>query len=412
MAVDEIMKGFKRTEVGVIPEDWEEALLERLATRGSGHTPNKNHPEYWGGEIKWISLADSPALDQGFICDTFAKVTSKGIANSSAVIHRPGTVVLSRDAGVGRSAIMLTEMAVSQHFIAWYCGPELDNTFFYYWLQKARPRFEQISNGTTIKTIGLAYFKRLTVPKPCIAEQQKIASTLRDVDALLRAQERLIAKKRNLKQAAMQELLRPMDHWHEYQLGREGALYGGLSGKTKADFDKGSARYVTFMNVISDVHIDTSALGRVDVKNGETQNEVQKGDLFFNGSSETPNEVALCSFLSSVVQQTFLNSFCFGFRLREQATVDPLCLAYYFRSMWGRKLVSMLAQGAIRYNISKSAFSKLSVRLPSLNDQREIASTLSDMDTEITAIEARLTKYRDIKQGMMQNLLTGAIRLV
>ena len=102
---------------------------------------------------------------------------------------------------------MRTDMAVSQHFMAWRCGPELDNHYLYYWLQANKPEFERIANGSTIKTIGLAYFRDLKIPRPPIIEQCAIAGALSDVDALLGGLDRLIAKKRDLKQAAMQQLL-------------------------------------------------------------------------------------------------------------------------------------------------------------------------------------------------------------
>ena len=172
LGVPSVPPGYKQTEVGVIPEEWEASLLDSIAKRGSGHTPDKKQPEYWNGQIKWISLADSPALDQVHIADTYASVTPAGIANSSAVVHPAGTVVLSRDAGVGKSAIMKTDMAVSQHFMAWRCGPKLDNFFLYYWLQSAKPEFERIANGSTILTIGLPYFRELKIPHPPLPEQR------------------------------------------------------------------------------------------------------------------------------------------------------------------------------------------------------------------------------------------------
>ena len=110
---------FKMTEVGEVPEEWEVELLDHVARRGSGHTPSKSHPEYWDGAIKWVSLQDSKKLDRLYIHDTAAKISASGIANSSATEHPAGTVVLSRDAGVGKSAITTDVMAVSQHFMAW-----------------------------------------------------------------------------------------------------------------------------------------------------------------------------------------------------------------------------------------------------------------------------------------------------
>ena len=415
----EVRPGYRQTGVGIIPDDWDETLLDRIAKRGSGHTPDKKHPEYWNGSIKWISLADSPSLDHGFIDDTFAKVTAEGIANSSAVVHPAGTVVLSRDAGVGKSAIMGTAMAVSQHFMTWQCGPELNNRYLYYWLQIAKQQFERIADGTTIKTIGLPYFKGLKIPKPPLAEQRAIATALSDVDALLGELDRLIAKKRDLKQAAMQQLLTgqtrlPGFHgeWKVKRLGDFGTTYGGLTGKTKADFGAGTAQYITFMNVMTNVVIDREIFERVNVSPIETQNRAKKGDLFFNGSSETPEEVAMCAVLVEEVQDVYLNSFCFGFRFQEGTEADGVFFAYHLRGREGRELIKSLAQGSTRYNLSKVALLNSSLRLPTLPEQTAIATVLSDMDAELSALEARRDKTRDLKQAMMQELLTGRTRLV
>lgn len=137
-----------------------------------------------------------------------------------------------------------------------------------------------------------------------------------------------------------------------------------------------------------------------------------RGDLLFNGSSETPEEVALSAAVDfDPSSSTYLNSFCFGFRLRPEAPVDPIFLAYYFRSSAGRGLVSSLAQGATRYNIAKTKFLEVSLDLPSLHRQREIAEALCDADNLIATLERLIVKKREIKRGMMQQLLTGRTRL-
>jgi type I restriction enzyme, S subunit len=120
--------------------------------------------------------------------------------------------------------------------------------------------------------------------------------------------------------------------WEAQRLGSFGDAYGGLTGKTKRDFGDGDARYVTFMNVISNVVIDCETFGRVRVSQTEAQNLVLRNDLLFNGSSETPEEVAFCAVHLADIPRLFLNSFCFGVRLRRGAPIDPLFLAYFFRS--------------------------------------------------------------------------------
>ncbi|WP_313919634.1 restriction endonuclease subunit S [Tahibacter sp.] len=187
--------------------EWEERRLEDLAKRGSGHTPSKAHPEYYNGGIRWISLADSRRLDSGLISETKTTISLKGINNSSAVLHPAGTVLVSRDAGVGKSAIMGSAMAVSQHFIAWTCDEsKLSNWFLYHLLQKMKPDFERAAIGSTIKTIGLQFFIDLEVVIPSLAEQQRIATCLCSLDDLIAAQSDRLAGLRLHKQGLLQQL--------------------------------------------------------------------------------------------------------------------------------------------------------------------------------------------------------------
>lgn len=164
---------YQETPIGWIPKEWQYELLDKLAARGSGHTPNKNFPEYWNGGIKWISLADSYRLDRLYITDTEYEISQLGIQNSSATVHPAGTVVISRDAGIGKSAITTEPMAVSQHFMCWRCDIHLDKHFLYYWLQFKKRMFENIAMGSTILTIGLPYFKKLKIVVPADPKEQK-----------------------------------------------------------------------------------------------------------------------------------------------------------------------------------------------------------------------------------------------
>ena len=199
---------YQETAIGWIPREWQYELLDNLAHRGSGHTPNKDHPEYWNGGLKWVSLADSNKLDQLYISDTELEISHKGIVNSSAVLHPAGIVVLSRDAGVGKSAITTEPMAVSQHFMCWKCDQKMDNHFLYYWLQFNKRTFENIAMGSTILTIGLPYFKRLKIACPVeLTEQQAIAKKLKSADTCIFAMRDHLEKLRQKKLGLMQDLL-------------------------------------------------------------------------------------------------------------------------------------------------------------------------------------------------------------
>jgi type I restriction enzyme S subunit len=265
-----------------------------------------------------------------------------------------------------------------------------------------------------MKVFGVSkpQLKTILIPLPPLSEQTAIASALSDMDQLIAKTEQLIEKKKAIKQGVMQELLKPKEGWVVKKLGDFGKTYGGITGKSKADFGKGDAHFIPFMNIMGNPVIDTEFLQRVNIKTGEIQNKVQKGDLFFNGSSETPEEVGLCSVLDSSVEGLYLNCFCFGYRTFKQNELNGHFLAYYFRSPLGRNLIFSLAQGATRYNLSKTNLLKLELPIPSFREQETIASILIEIDEGLRLQKLKLQKLKLQKQGMMQALLTGKIRLV
>jgi type I restriction enzyme S subunit len=273
--------------------------------------------------------------------------------------------------------------------------------------------------GSTRQELSIGTLKRLRFRFPSRREQERISEILSDADQLIAVLERMVAKKMAIKQGMMQQLLTSKTRlpgftgpWREVRLRDEGATYGGLTGKSKKDFDTGSAQFVTFTEVMAGPRLLGHALGRVSVRPSERQNAVQRGDVLFNGSSETPEEVALAAVVDfDPSLTTFLNSFCFGYRLKRSSHIDPAYLAYFFRSDGGRALVAALAQGATRYNIAKTKLLDVSPVLPPVDEQRAIAAALDDIDSEVSFLRRRLTKARDVKHGMMQQLLTSRMRL-
>ena len=272
--------------------------------------------------------------------------------------------------------------------------------------------FQRLQTGMKVFGVSKANLVTIPIPVPTKPEQRAIAQTLQDVDQLLQALEQRLAKKEAIKRGVMQRLLTPGEEWKEYRLGDLGNTFGGLTGKSKKDFSDGNAQYIPFMNVMSNPVIDLEYLDEVKISDSDHQNTGQRGDLFFNTSSETPEEVGMCSVLLEDVSNLYLNSFCFGFRFRELGDFDGLFMAHYFRSSYGRELMYSLAQGATRYNLSKTNFLNLNIELPSFEKQTKIATILTDLDTELDRLRDRLHKYQQLKRGLMQQLLTGKIRLV
>ncbi|MDT3723793.1 restriction endonuclease subunit S [Streptomyces sp. DSM 41972] len=161
---------------------WPTAPIRLVARLGSGHTPSRSKPEYWENcTVPWITLADVWQLRDGrttVITDTKEKVSPLGLANSAAVKHPAGTVILSRTASVGFSAIMGQDMATSQDFATWTCGPKLEPRYLLHALRGMTPDLERVATGSTHKTIYMPDIEQLRVPLPPLEEQRRIADFL------------------------------------------------------------------------------------------------------------------------------------------------------------------------------------------------------------------------------------------
>ncbi|KAB5604136.1 restriction endonuclease subunit S [Bifidobacterium jacchi] len=197
--------------IGDIPLQWTVTKIINLATRKSGHTPDKKKEEYWqNGDIVWISLADSPALRKHhYVSESNTMTNMEGINHSSAELLPPGTVLLSRDASIGLTAIAATELAVSQHFMAYICGPKLYNEYLYYTFESMQQELNRLSMGSTIPTIGLPLIHGLRIPVPPIEEQHEIVDCLQhklnELDSLIAQKQSLIVRLKEYRSSLISE---------------------------------------------------------------------------------------------------------------------------------------------------------------------------------------------------------------
>ena len=188
--------------------------------------------------------------------------------------------------------------------------------------------------------------------------------------------------------------------WNSTTLGNLGYTYTGLSGKTKKDFGHGKANFVTYMNVFTNPIASASGVEHVEIDN--SQNEVKKGDIFFTTSSETPDEVGMSSVWLYDMPNTYLNSFCFGFRPTE--LLDNFFAAYVLRSPRIRNDFYFLAQGISRFNISKQKAMDITVFKPSLKEQEKVGEFFRNLDELIEAKEQELEKLRHIKLALLDKM--------
>ena len=346
-------------------------------------------------------------------------ITRQGLEASASQLVPAGTLIVCTRMAPGSALIFQTEVAINQDMKALICNKETSPGFLRLVLNFKKKELVGISSGSTVAGLGISDLTALRISLPPLKEQEVIAEALSDADAAIESLDALITKKRDVKQATMQQLLTGRTRlpsftaeWKEVRLGDLGSTFGGLTGKSSKDFGDGNSSFVTFMNVMSNVVLNNQGTEKVRIGNGERQSQLLEGDVIFNGSSETPEEVGFGSAVPIELSGLYLNSFCFGFRRKDTKSLDPKFFAYLTRSPLGRDIIRPMAQGSTRYNIAKTNLLNGRFPLPPLKEQEAIAEALTVMDEELEALTQQISKLRMVKEGMMQDLLTGKVRLV
>ncbi|PCD85456.1 restriction endonuclease subunit S [Vibrio mediterranei] len=401
-----------------IPDGWSYGLLDNYAERCSGHTPSKSFPEYWDGGIKWISLADSFRLDKGLVEETDKEISKLGTENSSAQVHPAGTVVLSRDAGIGKSGVMAEPMAVSQHFIAWKCdiNDNTHNWFLYNWLQLNKHEFERQAVGSTIKTIGLPYFKKLKIALPPYAEQRKIAKILSTWDNAISTTERLIETSNQQKKALMQQLLTGKKRlvnpetgkvfegeWEEVKLGDVAAMNSGGTPKSSVnEYYDGKHPWVSIADMTKHgkwISKTEKSLTDEGIANSSARLYPKGTVLYAMYASIGECSIATVELCSS---QAILG-------IRPQNRLLNLFLYYYLNNL--KEQIVLMGQQGTQSNLNAGMVKGFVIKLPPIEEQQKIASVLTAADKEIDVLEAKLAHFKQEKKALMQQLLTGKRRV-
>ena len=317
----------------------------------------------------------------------------------------------------GAIGVVKSEGMISPAYISAIPNEDVYPPFMDYVLRR-KEAIDQINNlsyGVTDfrKRLYWDSFVKVKCCLPSVQEQRKIADALESLDRYILLNQRQCDDLRELKKYMLQKMFPKDDEkipeirfegftdaWEQRKLGDIGTTFTGLSGKTKDDFGHGDARFVTYMNVFTNPVSDPNKVEAVEID--KSQNSIQYGDVFFTTSSETPEEVGMSSVWLENTDDTYLNSFCFGYRPTEK--IDPYYMAYMLRSETVRKKIIYLAQGISRYNISKNGVMQIEVPLPDINEQRLVGEYFSNLDNLITLHQRRHDTLLEFKAYLLQNM--------
>lgn len=391
-----VRPGYKQTEVGVIPDDWDVDYVENLAyiTTGGRNTQDR--------------------IDDG-LYPFFVRSQTVERINSYSF---DGEAVLTAGDGVGTGKVFhyingkfdahqrVYRISNFKEFINGYFFYRYFSNYFY-------NRIMQMTAKSSVDSVRRGMIARMLIPlPPTKVEQDAIAEALSDADALIESLEQLITKKRQIKQGAMQELLLPKDGWVEKKLGKTATLKAriGWQGLTTAEYLDSGDFYLVTGTDFKNGYIDWEHCHYVaELRYKQDRNiQLKEHDVLVTKDG-TIGKVALVSKLD---KPATLNSGVFVIRPIENAFY-PDFFYYLLCSNLFTEFLGQLSAGSTINHLYQKDFVNFTYKTPAtVDEQTAIATILSDMDTELATLEAKLAKARQLKQGMMQELLTGRVRLV
>ena len=417
-----VRPGHKQTEVGVIPEDWACTNVRGIAS--SARNAIVGGP--FGSDLVSADYVDDGVpvirgqnMSGQWISGPFVFVAHQKAKALEANLAHPGDIVFTQRGTLGQVSLVPDERfatyLVSQSQMKLTVDREFADPRFYYYVFTSDDQQELIRGGTIqtgVPHINLGILRGMPVQRPPLPEQRAIAAALSDVDALLGGLDRLIAKKRDLKQAAMQQLLTGQTRlpgfageWEVKRLGDVAEIVnGGTPKTTEPTYWNGGIKWCTPTDI-------TGCSGKYLT---DTERTISRVGLNSSGATLLPvGALLLCSRatigelkIASVevcTNQGFKSLIC-------HSEVSNEFLFYELLTM--KQQMAERSFGSTFLEISKGNVAALVVSTPSLPEQTAIAAVLSDMDAELSVLEARRDKTRALKQGMMQELLTGRTRLV
>lgn len=411
-----VSSGYKQTEVGVIPDDWSATKLKKISpVQSVGLVINPSTYVVNDGTVPM--LVGSDVSENSISWENARRISETSNKTLPASCLYAGDLVTVRVGEPGITAVIPPEldgcncasmMIVRKH-----------KNFDSHWLcyvmnsRAGRAQVENVQYGTAQKQFNISDAINFTYATPPLPEQRAIATALSDVDALLAAQDKLIAKKRDIKQAAMQQLLTGKQRlpgfsgeWEVKRLGDIAAFYKG-KGLAKSELDPYGSQLCIHYGELFTRHPET--ISKILSRTNTTENVFRSvaNDVLMPTSDVTPNGLAR----ASCVQKTgiVLGGDILVIRANPKE-LNGSFLSYVIRQM--REQVMQLVSGTTVFHLYGSDMKKFEFVMPSVEQQQAIVKILDDMDVELAALEQQRDKTRALKQGMMQELLTGRIRLV
>ena len=387
----ELKEGFQKTDIGMIPNDWKVKTISEISNPVRGGSPRPaGDPKFFNGNyIPWLTVAalTNIPISQIYVSETENYLTEEG-SLYSRILEKDTLIIANSGATLGVAKLLSMKCCANDGIAALLdFDKDINKSYLVYFINnKIKYLREVLATGNGQPNLNTDLIGNIKIPlPPTKAEQTFIATVLSDTDALISSLEKLIAKKRNIKQGAMQKLLQPKEGLEVIKLGdvceiRKGQL---ITNNTRTN---GNIPVIAGGKTSAYYHNKPNRLGKTITISGSG---ASAGYVSFH------NYPIFASDCSTIVES-------------KDYSIEYI---FYLLQLLQERIFGMQTGGA-QPHIHPRDLNPIGIPFPLLEEQTRIATILSDMDAEITSLETKLAKYKNIKLGMMQNLLTGKIRLI
>ena len=408
--MSDVPEGYRMSEVGVIPEEWAIKDLGGAAEVVMGQSPV--------GTSYNRSGTGAPLINGPTEFTEKYPIKIQWTSQPTKFCKKGDVLLCVRGSSTGRINISDDEYCIGRGVAAIRAKSCADTSFITFQVDSAVKSILALTTGSTFPNIDGKSIRAIQFPFPPLSEQQAIASALSDVDALITALEQLITKKRNIKQGAMQQLLTGKKRlpgfggvWKVINIAENSVLKAriGWQGLTTAEYLKNGEYYLVTGTDFIEGKINWSGCHFIDENRYVQDKNIQlRNDDVLITKDGTIGKVG---YVDNLPGKATLNSGVFVIRPRDKSYFPPF-FYYVLKSNIFDTFMKQLRAGSTISHLYQKDFVDFSFSVPSIPEQQAIAQILSDMDAEIEALKQKRDKYKAIKQGMMQELLTGKTRLV
>lgn len=372
---------------------------------------------------KGVPIIKGGNLQNTYVSGPYSFVSEDKASSLGKSVAYPGDFIVTHRGTLGQVSLVsengcYERYVTSQSQLRFRVNSKrLSNGWLIQYLRSVRGNRRMLVDAGQVGVPAISFptssIKSVLIIAPNIEEQQKIADFLTDLDEKISVFQKKIELLKDYRKGVIHQVFsqkirfknkngRHYPEWEERTLGIIGSTYTGLTGKKANDFGEGSF-YITYKQIFDSSVINIQKFAKVGISSNENQNKAKKGDIFFTISSETPEEVGFSSVLLNEIPNLYLNSFCFGYRVKREIIL-PEFAQFLFRTPGFRRKVIRLAQGSTRYNLSKSELMKITINIPRTEEQEKIYELLISIDDRIQLEERRLAEVKRFKKSLLQQM--------